>query len=173
VRKYGLAALLSLTAGVALTAAFLVLAFGRTIDHEGAGARSLVWVVFRWPLGAAFLTIGYSMIFRLSPRRRQPSASWLAVGAALSVAITVVVSVGLAYYFNLSSSFGDTYGPLAGFMGVMLWAYLSAIGLFLGVAFCAELEAVRAGVPEPQSAQKVATSEPVLVPSGTSPEALA
>ena len=166
--KYGLATVLALTAGATLTGGFLLLSFGRSIEESGdAAGAATVWMVLRWPLGVLLLIAGYAMTFRLSPRRRQPSASWLAVGAALSVLITLAASVGLAFYLNLSSTFGDTYGPLAGFMGVMLWAYLSAIGLFLGIAFCAQLEAVRAGEPAPQSLEKVAQTEPVLAPAGT------
>jgi hypothetical protein len=30
-----------------------------------------------------------------------------------------------------------------------VWAFLTALALFLGVAFAAQLEAVRAGVPQP------------------------
>jgi uncharacterized BrkB/YihY/UPF0761 family membrane protein len=47
-----------------------------------------------------------------------------------------------------SSSFGSTYGPLTGVMALLLWAYLTSIALFLGIAFAAQLEAVRAGVRE-------------------------
>ena len=34
-------------------------------------------------------------------------------------------------------------------MALLLWAYLTSIALFLGIAFCAQLEAVRAGVRDP------------------------
>jgi len=79
---------------------------------------------------------------------------------ALSVILTLITSAGLAFYLNFSGNFGDTYGPLAGFMGAMLWAYLTAIALFLGLAFAAQLEAVRAGEAEPQSVEKVEQTEP-------------
>jgi uncharacterized BrkB/YihY/UPF0761 family membrane protein len=84
----------------------------------------------------------------------------LAVGAALSVLFTLVVSIALALYLNFSTGFGDTYGPLAGFMGVMLWAYLNAIALFIGLSFAAQLEAFRAGEAKPQSDDKVEQTEP-------------
>ena len=56
---------------------------------------------------------------------------------------------GLATYVHLSSSFGSTYGPLAGIIALLLWSLLSAIALFYGVAVCAQLEALRAGHPDP------------------------
>ena len=51
---------------------------------------------------------------------------------------------------ELTDSFGATYGPVAGTIGVLLWAFLTSVALFLGLAFAAQLEAVRAGSPEPR-----------------------
>jgi uncharacterized BrkB/YihY/UPF0761 family membrane protein len=62
--------------------------------------------------------------------------------------------------FQISSTFGKTYGPLAGIVALMLWALLASISLLFGGAIGAQLEAVRGGRPAPQSAQKVMESEP-------------
>jgi uncharacterized BrkB/YihY/UPF0761 family membrane protein len=91
-----------------------------------------------------------ALLFEHSPRRRQPEASWLAFGAAVSVALWLVFMGLLAVYLEATDSFGATYGPLAGTIGVLLWAFLTAVALFLGLAFAAQLEAVRAGVPAPR-----------------------
>ena len=48
-----------------------------------------------------------------------------------------------------ADSFGATYGPIAGTIGVLLWTFLSAVALFAGLALAAQLEAVRAGVESP------------------------
>ena len=37
----------------------------------------------------------------------------------------------LALYLTFSREFGETYGPLAGIIGILLWAYLSSRALFL------------------------------------------
>jgi len=50
---------------------------------------------------------------------------------------------------HVSSSFGSTYGPLAGFVALLLWSLLSAMAFFYGVAVCAQLEALRAGDHSP------------------------
>ena len=107
-------------------------------------------------------------MFKLSPRRNQPPMSWLAFGAAVCRR-TLFVSLLLTLYLTASGGFGETYGALAGFMGVLLWAYGSSIALFYGLACAAQLEAIRAGVAEPRDEAKVSESEPdaVLVPYGT------
>jgi uncharacterized BrkB/YihY/UPF0761 family membrane protein len=56
----------------------------------------------------------------------------------------------LVLYVELTGTFGATYGPIAGTIGVLLWTFLSAVALFLGLAFAAQLEAVRAGSPDPK-----------------------
>jgi uncharacterized BrkB/YihY/UPF0761 family membrane protein len=54
----------------------------------------------------------------------------------------------LALYMSASRGFG-TYGPLAGMIGMLIWAFSSSVAVFLGLAFAAQLEAVRAGSPQP------------------------
>ena len=109
-----------------------------------------VWRVARWPLGVVLAVASVALLFEYSPRRRQPEASWLAFGAGVSVILWLVFMAVLALYMDATDSFGATYGPIAGTIGVLLWTFLTSIALFLGLAFAAQLEAVRAGVPEPR-----------------------
>jgi uncharacterized BrkB/YihY/UPF0761 family membrane protein len=96
------------------------------------------------------------VLFREAPRRRQPSWSWLAIGSGVSVLLWFVFTGLLAFYLNTSSgTFGRTYGPLTGMIAVLVWAFLTALAVFLGLAFAAQLEAVRAGVPEPVTGEQV------------------
>jgi uncharacterized BrkB/YihY/UPF0761 family membrane protein len=62
----------------------------------------------------------------------------------------MIVTIALGAIFSLSSSLGQTYGPLAGFVALLLWTVLTSIALLYGVAVAAQLEAVRAGVPAPR-----------------------
>ena len=150
-RKYGRAFVLTMSAGVLAVVAFMLMTLGR-------GASSLfndpvardVWNIVRWPLAFAMLIGATACIFRWSPRRHQPDWSWLAMGALLSVVLVVIVTMALSGMFLLSSTFGQTYGPLAGFVALLLWTLLTSIALLYGVAIAAQLEAVRAGVPAPR-----------------------
>ena len=93
------------------------------------------------------------MLFRHAPKRHQPGWSWLAFGAAVSVVLLLVVTVGLDLMFRLSSTFGSTYGPLAGIVALMLWALAASISFLYGAALSAQLEAVRAGATAPQDVE--------------------
>jgi uncharacterized BrkB/YihY/UPF0761 family membrane protein len=68
----------------------------------------------------------------------------------VSVLGWAVVTVALGLLLRASGSFGDTYGPLAGMVAVLLWALLSSIVVLFGAAVAAQLEATRAGVSAPR-----------------------
>jgi YihY family inner membrane protein len=159
-RKYGFAAALAVSSGVLVVFGFVLLSAGHTvidsIDPPGSG---WIWTVVRWVVGGAAAAAAFTVIFKVSPRRDQPALSWLAVGAALATVLWLAATGLLALLWTSGDTFGDTYGPLAGLMGLALWSYLTSIGLFFGLAFAAQLEAVRAGMPTPQDEQKAITAE--------------
>jgi YihY family inner membrane protein len=159
--KYGLAFVRAVTAGSLAAGAFFALAYGRSVgDSLDNRFLTTLWGWGRWPLAVVLIAVAITLLFRWSPRRHQPALSWLAYGATLSVVGWVIVTLALAALFSWSSSFGDTYGPLAGLVGLLLWSLLSAIVILFGAAAAAQLEAMRAGAPAPQDVKKVAESEP-------------
>jgi YihY family inner membrane protein len=150
-KKYARAFVLTMSAGLLAVVAFMMMTLGRAAGalFNDPAARD-IWNIARWPLAFGLLIGATACIFRWSPRRRQPDWSWLAMGALLSVVLVVVVTMALNGIFLVSSTFGQTYGPLAGFVAVLLWTLLTSIALLYGVAIAAQLEAVRAGVPSPR-----------------------
>ena len=153
--KYGHAAGLTATAGVAMAAGLLLIVagepFGTSLEavyHWGGVAES-VWDVARWPVGLALLVVAVTLMFHYAPRRRQPGPSWLAVGASVTVVAWLAGSGLLALYVVFAGGFGDTYGPLTAVMALLLWANVTGIALLAGLALAAQLEAVRAGIPDP------------------------
>lgn len=163
VRRYGLATILTLTAGVLLTVAFILIALGGSVRGYFEDELSKLWTWFRWPVGILALTVGLATLFKFAPNRRQPGISWLATGGSVAALAWVAVSVGLAFYLNASGTFGETYGPLAGVIGLALWAQLSAIAILYGVAVAAELEAERSGVCEPHEEEPADNDPPSRV----------
>lgn len=168
VQKYGRALVLAVTAGVLSVLAFVGLALGQSVASSLGGDKApTIWNIVRWPISVALLVTATALIFRLAPRRSQPAWSWLSYGALAAVAMQALVTVALNLLFELSSTFGSTYGPLAGVMALALWAFLAAVALLLGASLAAQLEAVRAGVPTPRSGRKVTESEPHARPHET------
>ena len=151
-RKYANALLLAASAGVLALLSVVVLVGGSAV-RDAAGWSSgfdAIWQVARWPLGLVFTVGAVALLFERAPRRRQPEPSWLAFGAAASTVLWLAFMGVFALYVEATGSFGATYGPIAGTSGVLLWAFLSSVALFAGVALAAQLEAVRAGVESPR-----------------------
>ena len=148
-KRYTLATVLTLSVGALLVVAFVSIVLGSALGGGLRDELASTWEWLRWPLGTAMLATALAALFKFAPNRRQPSLAWLLLGGGVAVAAWILVSVGLSLYLNASTTFGDVYGPLAGFVGVMIWALLSSIGIFFGLAVAAQLEAERAGAPGP------------------------
>lgn len=146
--KYGRAFLLAVSVGFLFAVAFVLLAFGREIG-SGDGALHSLWLVVRWPAGLLLAGLALTGILQYSPRRHQPNMTWLAYGAGIGVLCWAAVTLVFGVLFNASSSFGDTYGPLAGIVALQLWSFFSTVAVLYGVAIAAQLEAVRGGVTQP------------------------
>jgi YihY family inner membrane protein len=154
--KYGRALAMALTAGLMSLAGFLVIIAGSTVGdvlartYGWSDSVHLIWDIARFPIGVLLALGAFTLLTERSPRRRQPGWSWIAVGAGVALALWLLCTYGLSIYVQTSDSFGATYGPLTGVVALLLWANLTSISLFLGIALCAQLEAVRAGVREPE-----------------------
>jgi YihY family inner membrane protein len=152
VRRYAVALLLAVTAGGAGLLSLVAIVGGAAVrsglgDGDGFDA---IWHVARWPVGVAAAVIAVALLFEVAPDRRQPEWTWLAVGAAISALLWLAFMGLLVLYVGATGSFGATYGPIAGTIGVLAWAFGSSIALLVGLAFAAQLEAVRAGVRAPR-----------------------
>ncbi|HEY0699548.1 MAG TPA: YihY/virulence factor BrkB family protein, partial [Micromonospora sp.] len=142
-RKYARAAVLAVTAGLPALLGFLILVAGKPMGdsvqrhYEWGGLAGGVWAVVRWPLSLALTVLAVAVLFRHSPRRKQPGLSWLLFGAGIALALWWLASLLLAGYVQFSDAFGQTYGALTGVMALLLWANLTGIALFAGLAFAA------------------------------------
>ncbi|MGW1671423.1 YihY/virulence factor BrkB family protein [Streptomyces sp. NPDC002324] len=153
-RKYGRSLLLALAAGMPMVLGFLVLVAGDAVGN--AVVQALGWPENRldWlrplevPLGVILAWVASAVIFRWAPRRDQPGYTWLAFGSAVHLVLWITATWLLALYVAESGSFGAVYGPLTAFVALLLWANLTGVALFLGIAFAAQLEAARAGITE-------------------------
>ncbi|WP_327351114.1 YihY/virulence factor BrkB family protein [Streptomyces sp. NBC_01304] len=154
-QKYLRGLVMATSAGLPLGLGFVAMVAGGdlgaaavTVFHIEAGVGT-AWAVLRWPFGLLLALISASVIFRRSPRRRQPGYTWLAFGAAVYLVLWTTLTWALSRYLSVSGSFDIVYGPLSAFMSLLLWAYLTSIALFLGLSFAAQLEAARGGCPGP------------------------
>ena len=145
---------LACTAGILSVVAFMLIVGGTDMARAVglSGVVKTLWTLLRWPLSIGFVIVAFALLFRAAPRRHQPSWSWLAVGSGMSVLLWFIFTGLLALYLDVSSgTFGRTYGPLTGIIAILIWSFLTSLAIYLGLAFAAQLEAVRAGAPGPRT----------------------
>jgi YihY family inner membrane protein len=139
--KYTRALYCAFSAGSLTIIAFACLALGNSLSlFTHSRAVDAAWSAIRWPLGVVLFALAVTVLFRWTPNRRQPHLSWLAFGAATAVILWVLSTAALGLFLGESSSFGATYGPLAGVVALLLWSLFSSVSLLFGAAVAAELE---------------------------------
>src|SRR4029453_10232246 len=155
--RYLTAFKLALSAGLLITLATVLIVAGTDIASAIglSGPVRFLWNLLQWPLSIAFVVVAFAQLFQRAPRRHQPATSWLGVGSAMSVLLWFVLTGLLALYLQGSKAFGETYGPLVGIIGMLLWPFAPSAAISLGTAFAAQLEALRAARPGPITSQQV------------------
>lgn len=101
-------------------------------DSLGAGEGFVVaWRWLRFPLGALAVTLwGVAVLHVARPHAR----SWRAdlIGASVTTALWIVLSVGLRVYLATIGRSNAALGALGGPLIVLLWFYLLSLALLIG-----------------------------------------
>jgi membrane protein len=142
VRRKALALVLTVGAIVvfAVTATLVAVfpAVANALDLPGparVGLEAARWLVVLLVLAGAL-----AVLYRVGPDRDAPRMRWVSVGAVVATLVWVVVSVGFSLYVDNFSSYGKTYGSLAGVVVLLMWIWLSLYAVLLGAEINAESE---------------------------------
>jgi YihY family inner membrane protein len=159
-KKFARALMLTITSGILFGLAFVALAAGGAVS-EGLGretgwsdATATIVSIARWPVGLLLTFAALTLVYKFSPNRHQPGAAWLQTGTLVATILWVVLTAALALYYSTNDQLSTTYGPLLGVIALLTWAYATGFALFYGMAFAAQLEAIRAGVPGPRTLRR-------------------
>ena len=120
---------------------FLVAALPALVDNIfGDGMRTVVNIV-RWPILAVVMVVSIGLLYRLSVGQE---GRWLRVvtpGSLVAAGLWLLLSIAFAFYTANFASYAKTYGTLATIVVLLLWLWLSALGVLIG----AEVDAVLPG----------------------------
>lgn len=107
------------------------------------------------------VTAGLAAVYRYAPDGYVRRWSNVVPAALVGGVLWLAASVGLSTFLAHLSSFGRTYGALAGAIGLFLWFYLSALAVLIGGQVEAELSlrSLRPARPKPPPAVNHALGE--------------
>lgn len=102
--------------------------------------ESTVFVVIGWILTVVAVMVLFSLFYYLGPNRDSPRWTWVSAGGVLGALLWLGASAAFGIYVNNFSSYGETYGTMAGVVVLILWLFLTSVSVLIGGELNAELE---------------------------------
>jgi membrane protein len=137
-RRYTISFILSIEVTVCFILAGLCLLFAPFVSNPNAG---FVWgafaIVVRWSLVILMLFVVVALLVRHAPSRPQ-TVPWVSVGAAIVIALWVLVSLAFYVYLVDIADYDSIFGSLASAIVAMAFLYLSTTVFLFG----AQLDAI-------------------------------
>ena len=127
----GLAAVL-LSAGLVVGVPVVLSVFGLKEDLS-----AVAWL--RWPILFVVYAAALTVIYRFGPCRASARWRWLTPGAVFAATLSLIVSFLFSWYLTTFVRTAS-YGPLAAFMGFLLWIWFSVQIILMGAKVNAEIE---------------------------------
>jgi len=144
----------------------LVVAGGKIAEwlaaHYGFGpVFPTAWKIVQWPAVFAEMILAFALIYYFAPDFRKQAWQWLTPGAAIGVALWLLVSLGFRVYLHFFDSYSATYGSLGAVIVLMLWLYFTGAAVLIGGEINSEIEnaAAQQGEPEAKDNGETATNE--------------
>jgi membrane protein len=97
-----------------------------------------LWGWLRFPVALLLLAVVLSVVYHFGPNARQRYRS-VVPGAALSVVLWAISSVGFSFYLANFADYGVTYGSIGAAVGLLFYLYLCASVVLLGAELNAAL----------------------------------
>lgn len=120
-------------------------------DVIGLGDTAVtVWNIAKWPVLVIVVALLIAGLYYATPNVKQPKFRWFSMGSGIALVVWIVASLGFGFYVANFSSYGATYGTLAGIVIFLLWLWITNNALLFGAEFDAEMERGRelqAGIP--------------------------
>ena len=117
-----------------------------------------LWRMSRWSIAILCTAVVLAVIYRFGTPRRQ---TWRDVlpGAIMSAVIWFITTLVFGWYVTRFADYSIVYGSLGSAVATLVWLYITALAVFLGAEYNAQVEADRMAqaesVPTEAKAQTV------------------
>lgn len=168
------AIVLTIALSVLIVAALVLVVAGGNIgegvaNHYGFGpVFAVAWKIIQWPVIFAALMLAFALIYYFAPDLHDQAWQWLTPGAAIGVALWLLVSLGFRVYLQFFDSYSKTYGSLGAVIVLMLWLYFTGAAVLIGGEINSEIEnaAAEKGAPKAKQRGKKAPDESSVPQNG-------
>ena len=138
------AALLTVAlAAVVIMASMLVVAGPTLTRMLGVPADNALWMwgwnLVRWPTAFALVAFGIGLVYNYAPNAEQDWL-WVTPGAIVATLLWLVSSFIFKFYISTFTNYEATYGAVGGIIILLLWLYISGLGILVGAELNAEIE---------------------------------
>jgi membrane protein len=142
-----------------ILALVLVVAGGHIADSLAAAyglgdTFPLAWRIIQWPVVLACMLLAFASIYFFAPDLHKQAWKWLTPGAAIGVALWLLVSIAFRVYLHFFDSYSATYGSLGAVIILMLWLYFTGAAVLIGGEVNSEIESAAARQGEPDAKEK-------------------
>lgn len=114
----------------------------------------LTWKIVQWPVVLACMILAFALIYYFAPDLKEQKWTWLTPGAAIGVALWLLVSLAFRVYLQFFDSYSATYGSLGAVIILMLWLYFTGAAVLVGGEINSEIENAAAQQGEPDAKEK-------------------
>lgn len=160
---------LTLSLSILIVGALILVVAGGHIAEGVANAYGFgsafatAWKIIQWPVVLACMILAFALIYYFAPDLRRQSWQWLTPGAAIGVALWLLVSLAFRLYLQFFDSYSKTYGSLGAVIILMLWLYFTGAAVLVGGEVNSEIEnaAAKHGAPEAKEKGEKAPNESV------------
>lgn len=147
---------LTIAIALLIISALALLLYGHRIadaiatSYGFSAAFTFTWKIAQWPIVLLFILLSFNLIYFFGPDVKDQSWRWVTPGAAIGVALWLLVSFIFKLYLSYSNSYSATYGSLGALIVMMLWFYLTGAAILIGGEINSEIEnaAAKAGAPD-------------------------
>lgn len=100
------------------------------------------FLVIKWVVVLTLIYFSYAIIYYYGPSRKTKWRFWSA-GSSLSTTLTIVVSLGFAWFVQNFGQWNKLYGSIGSLIVLMLWMYFNALILLIGFELNASIQKTR------------------------------
>ncbi len=114
----------------------------------------LAWKIIQWPIVLFCMVLAFALIYYFAPDLHEQKWVWLTPGAAIGVALWLIVSIAFRVYLQFFDSYSATYGSLGAVIILMLWLYFTGTAVLIGGEINSEIEHAAAEQGQPEAKEK-------------------